>query len=674
MLAVAALKRLLPGVHYEDAPRTVGGSQVDQWRDAHGRPGTLRRRTDFVTPLASGFDSILNAIAEAVLVTNRHGTIVLVNRQTERLLGYAASHLLGQSVELLVPEVARERHADYHREYLKAPRLRPMGEGAQLYVRCEDGSEIPVDIGLSPVTISGEAYVISTIHDVTARVQAEERRFRAIFQQKHQLAGIVELDGTLSDVNDCALDYSGLQRSDVIGQPFDKTGWWNHDPELQKRLRDAIRAAKKGATVAFDATHPKADGGLGLVDFSIRPVMDESGDVSFLVPESQDITDRRVAEDAKNALQRAVELAETATKTKSRFLAAASHDLRQPLQSLGLYLSVLDRQLDNDAHLEITAKMRRSLDVMGELLAALLDVSRFDSGLVVPKVSDFPLQDVFERIYADNVQQAEAKGLVLHVDATDLRVTSDPALLERIIENFVVNAIAYTNTGSITIACDVKGGYARITVADTGIGIANDQLESIFEEYYQLDNPMRNRQQGLGLGLSIVRQIARLLEHAVGVESTPGVGSRFSVDVPLAERDTAIEADEQVSARDASRSPVVVLLVDDDPAVLDSTGLLLDSEGCTVHTATCGSDGMDKLTAGLRPDVLITDFRLPDFDGLELIRRARRTAGSELPAIVITGDTSNSAADLGKSDQLHLLHKPVCVDDLLALVRRAREA
>jgi CheY-like chemotaxis protein/anti-sigma regulatory factor (Ser/Thr protein kinase) len=367
-------------------------------------------------------------------------------------------------------------------------------------------------------------------------------------------------------------------------------------------------------------------------------------------------------------MQEAKEIAESATATKSRFLAAASHDLRQPLQSIGLYLSVLNRQLTESGEaLEISDKMRSSINVMSELLDALLDVSKLDSGSVEPKIQDIRLDEMLDRIVTNNIQQAHGKGLELLCTSEVNTVHSDQVLLERVIENFVTNAIRYTKEGSVTISSSRAGDVARIAVTDTGIGIPEDKVDEVFEEYYQLDNNVRDRRKGLGLGLSIVKYISRLLDHPLNVSSEPGVGSTFSVEVPLGRQTAPVEAKESEQTSSSKRE-TVVLFVDDDPAIVDATTMLLELSGFVVHAALSGEDAMNQVADGVRPDIVISDYRLPGDNGVEVVRQVRQSTGEELPTVLITGDTSSEKINEARLSNCIVLHKPVDTDRLISLI------
>jgi two-component system, sensor histidine kinase len=369
--------------------------------------------------------------------------------------------------------------------------------------------------------------------------------------------------------------------------------------------------------------------------------------------------------DDEQAIEQALEEAERANATKSRFLAAASHDLRQPLQSLGLYLSVLTRSLEAPKPLEVCGKMRKSLDTMGELLDALLDISRLDGGSVVPEFQDVPLDDLLDRIVTDNVQQAEEKGLRLEWRPTGCVVHSDSGLLERVIENLVTNAIRYTDQGAISIACEPVKGHVRISVSDTGIGIPEEALEQIFEDYYQLDNTGRDRSKGLGLGLSIVRHIARLLDLELNVTSTVGQGSTFTVGVALGEQQRKQVRPPIAAPRLTDREPVV-LLVENDEAVVDATTMLLESADVHVHWSCDGASALDRVSEGLRPDLLLCDYRLPGINGIEVVRQLRRMLATPVPAVLMTGDTASVVIDPVEMPDCSVFNKPVDTARLLA--------
>lgn len=358
--------------------------------------------------------------------------------------------------------------------------------------------------------------------------------------------------------------------------------------------------------------------------------------------------------------------AERADALKTRFLGAANHDLRQPLQALAAYLAAIARGDSLDVR-AVAEKARGSVRSMGELLDALLDLDRLQSGAVQPMLADVPLARVAERAVDSSRLPAEGKGLALEVAGPDCTVRTDEALLTRILDNLVSNAVRYTEAGRVAVRWQADGDRVVVTVADTGIGIPAHALDRVFEEWYQLHNPGRDRARGLGLGLSIVRYLAQLLDHPLQVASRPGEGSTFSLTLPRGGPAFARPARPAPSPR-AAADPVV-LLVEDDPAIVDATCLVLKFAGITVRSAGGHEAALAAIRAGFRPTVLVTDFLLEDGNGLDAIARVRDALREPIPAILMTGDTSIKASQLGEVDHCTLLHKPVDSDRLIDAIR-----
>jgi PAS domain S-box-containing protein len=620
----------------------------------------------------------LDAAPDAMVIVDQQGNIVLVNKQTECLFGYSREQLIGQPVEVLLPQRFRDRHPHHRERFSNAPRIRPMGQGTELYGQREDGTEFPVEISLSPIQSEQGSFVASAIRDATARRQLE-RSLTGILESSLNEIYIFDADSLrFIQVNEGARRNLGYSIDEL-----EKLTPVDIKPEFSTaRFRHAIEPLRTGerGSLVIETVHRRKDGSTYPVEvhlqrslFDATPVfvaivldITERKQSETALRESHNLLERRVIE-RTSELQAAIKDAEQANAGKSRFLAAASHDLRQPLQSLGLYLSVITRQLDEQPLLAVCDKMRKSLDTMGKLLDALLDISKLDGGSVKPEKRDFPLREVLDRIVTGSIQQAREKGLELLCTGSDCVVHSDSGLLERVLENFVTNAIRYTEQGRVTIDCRCDANSARISVADTGMGIPEDDLSRIFEEYYQLDNPTRNQRKGLGLGLSIVRHIARLLDHPVNVSSTPGKGSTFSIDVPLGTTQER-QVTEPVESARVRRRKLVVLLIDDDPAVVDATSMLLEASGIKVHSAMNGDDALAHVAAGLRPDLVVSDYRLPGYNGVEAVRRLRRAVASDMPTILMTGDTSGDEIREASLSNCSVLHKPVDTDRLIAMI------
>ncbi|HEY9198591.1 MAG TPA: ATP-binding protein [Gammaproteobacteria bacterium] len=369
------------------------------------------------------------------------------------------------------------------------------------------------------------------------------------------------------------------------------------------------------------------------------------------------------------------EQAVQANIAKSRFLAAASHDLRQPLHALTLYTSLLDEvNLNPDAH-QVIGRINASIHTLRNLFNALLDISKLEAGTLIPVREDFALQPLLDRLANDFAVDAEQQGLILDIAPSTAILHSDPALLEQILRNYLSNALRYTERGHIRVLCSQADGQLRIEVSDTGIGIAPDQQDAIFGEFYQVGNPERDRSKGLGLGLAIVERISHLLGHSIDVQSAPGAGATFSVSVPLGmPKPRAPDTSPRQGTVPALDRQMLLVVIDDDQSVLDSTQALFERWGCAVVTGTALESVRAQLIAtGNRPDGIIADHRLPGgHTGIEAIRDLQREYGEDLPCLIITGDTAAKPLRDLQDSGVQLLHKPVAPAKLRAFLNHAQ--
>ncbi|HJQ59893.1 MAG TPA: hybrid sensor histidine kinase/response regulator [Vineibacter sp.] len=369
--------------------------------------------------------------------------------------------------------------------------------------------------------------------------------------------------------------------------------------------------------------------------------------------------------------------AERANLAKSRFLAAASHDLRQPLHALNLFVGQLRGDGDPAERGRLVARIDAAVADMNELFNALLDISKLDAGVQTPTIADFAVAQLLRRIETSFAVVAREKGLRLRVVSCDALVRSDAILLERILLNLVSNAVRYTSRGGVVVGCRRRDHVLRIEVWDSGVGIPEARQRDIFGEFVQLASPEGDRRAGLGLGLSIVDRLCRLLDHRLQLTSRPGEGSRFSVTVPLTtERPRAQSAaDPPPAIADPVRGKLVVV-IDDDALVLEGMRGLLQGWGCRVVTADTGNAALAALAHGkVRPDLVISDYHLAAGQtGSEALDQLRSALQTPIPALLISGDTSPERLQQARAGGLLLLHKPVNPMALRAVVNRLLQA
>ncbi len=389
-----------------------------------------------------------------------------------------------------------------------------------------------------------------------------------------------------------------------------------------------------------------------------------------------DVTERRHAADELEIAKRQAELANVA---KSRFLAAASHDLRQPLQTLSLLQGLLAKAVEGERAQKLVARIDETLSAIAGMLNTLLDINQIEAGAVQTELASFPVDALLSRLKDEFTYPAQAKQLALRVVSCGLSIRSDQRLLEQIIRNLLSNAIKYTKRGKVLLGCRRHKGVLSIEVWDSGIGIPEEELHAIFEEYHQIDNPARERSRGLGLGLSIVQRLARLLGHRVRVRSRPGSGSVFAVEVVLAppEGAPAPTFDQPIVAggfvADPRRSGNI-LVIEDDPEVRDLLELFLKGEGYRAIVAADGVEALGLVARGVaRPDLVLADYNLPNgMSGVQVVAKLRETLRRSIPAIILTGDIS-----IGTSGKIALLrcvqlNKPVKLMELSQAIQHLR--
>ncbi len=506
---------------------------------------------------------------------------------------------------------------------------------------------------------------------------------------------LVDPNGLILFANQQVRALFGYTREEVRGQP------------VELLMPERFRSRHLGHRTSFASEHRVRPMGVGLelyarrkdgtefpVEISLSPIQDTGG--QLVAAAIRDVTERRrvqqelilarenaerarhaadiareAADAARTLADAAREDADRANKAKSRFLATASHDLRQPLQSLTLLNGTLRRLVDDPDAKEVLAHQDQAIEAMSRLLNALLDISKLESGAIKPQLTDFDLTNLFRELEQEFTSVAASKGLQLQVLATPATIHCDPSLLGQILRNLLSNAVKYTRAGTVRLDSSIQPGHVRIEVVDTGIGIPADQLQFIFDEFFQVGVPTNSSREGYGLGLSIVRRLVRLLELKLDVRSEPGKGSVFTLELP-AGRAAAAAATERPTLSPTARqgSAPQVLLVEDDPAVRDATRLLLKVEGYRVLTACGLVEAQSLARQHPRLDLLVTDYHLSNGEtGTQVISALRQDLGQQLKAVLITGDTSSAMKEVRSDDRLRLARKPINAEELLTLLK-----
>lgn len=377
-------------------------------------------------------------------------------------------------------------------------------------------------------------------------------------------------------------------------------------------------------------------------------------------------------DDRTNGLAQQRDAALKADQEKSRFLAIASHDLRQPVHALGLFAATLEKRLQGTPEEPLVRNIMRSIEGLERSFNAMLDISRLDAGTVAPNLQAFPLRDLFRRLHMQFAGQAEADGLGLRFSPGGKTVTSDPQLLERILGNLVQNALKYTETGGVVLVARSTREFLNLEVWDTGIGIRPQDLPRVFAEFYQVGHGERSRTQGLGMGLAIVKRLAALLGYRLMVASRPGKGTMFRLSIPVSE---LTEMPEVIGSADtvpmSVMEPRSVLVIDDEEPIREGLRVLLEEWGYEVKVAATAEEAVRVARAGAAPpELILSDLHLGDGpDGISAIAAVRRLCGRALPAILITGDTSREELRRCTDSGHQVLFKPLQPRKLFSAIK-----
>jgi PAS domain S-box-containing protein len=601
------------------------------------------------------FETLAAATSEGIAITVG-GWVVDVNERLLQILGYERDELIGRQVRDLIAPDDVAGVLDSIRS----------GRESQLEHRMlrKDGSVCWVDARGRTIEQDGHPLRLTAIRDVTERRLAEqtirqsEARLRAHIENSPMAVVAWSSDFRITQWSEEAERMFGWTADEVMGGPLmDLQMVHPDDVPIVRQTMAKLSDGVSRYVVCANRNLTKDGRVIHCVWYNSNLLRDD-GSMASILSQVLDVTEQKRAEDD---LKCAKLEAEAANDAKSRFLAAVSHDLRQPLSALSLYIGALENRLGlNDDRL--FRNMKNCVAGLNDMLSNLLNLSRLEAGVIVPKTSDFALGAVLAKVIAAHEPEARSRRLQLRRCYPDVIVRTDPALFQRIVGNLLANAIRYTDRGGILIGCRRRDGRNWLEIWDTGIGIPADKTSEIFDEFKQLGNSERNRLKGTGLGLAIVAKTAALLNLGVRVRSSPGRGSMFAVELPPGDRLTPI-----VDHRHPQRS-LRIALVDDDVQVADAASYALIQCGHRPVTAESAEKVLQMLGSEA-PDILISDYRLAGSEtGIGVVDAVREEFGKTVPAIIVTGDTEPALIRLIADKGLRLMHKPLDIAALQAAI------
>ncbi len=651
--------------------------QQQRIRELQDEVASLRRVCNQLSDQAAQLRIALDNMPGALYVVDADLKLVLVSDRYHRLYGHPDDLAVpGRPME----EVLRyemERGillGDGSPEEILAQRLASLRcrESSVFEDRTPDGRSIQLYRHPAP-----DGHMITVLADVTERKRAEARA-KAILDTSFQLQGLLNIDGTLLEANEAALNMVDARREDLVGLPFWECPWWTHNPDIQPQLRDAIARAAGGEAVQFFADHPAADGELRHIDFRVTPVRDAQGRVIMLVPEGHDITELKRAEEA---LTIARDQAEAATRAKATFLANMSHEIRTPMNAILGFAQLLQRDQSLAArHQGMIDTINRSGEHLLKLIDGVLDMSKIEAGRMLIAEEKFelgPMLDDLERMFALRGGEHNIELRCRRQENLPRYVLADRGKLKQILINRLGNAFKFTPRGAVQLSVSALRREGRrilleFAVEDTGEGIAAAQLESIFSAFEQTEAGQRAG--GTGLGLTISRHMACLVGGDLAATSEPGRGSRFVLELPVIEVESA-DPGKQSTPRafrlGNGQAKCTLLVVDDCRINRDLMREILAPVGFTLLEAQDGSEALD-LFARHRPQVVFMDVVMPNVDGIEATRRIRQLpGGDDVTIIAVTANAIDDDLDAMRAAGCDdVLLKPVHIDRLVDILER----
>jgi PAS domain S-box-containing protein len=645
----------------DEAGRLIGAVLV--FRDVAERKRVELERARLAAIVESSDDAIVSKTLDGVIRTWNGGA--------ERIFGWTAAEAVGKPITLIIPPERVDEEKQILARLVRGERI----DHFETVRVAKDGRRLDISLTVSPLRDSegGVVGASKVARDVTQQKQATatNAKFKALFEQATQFAGILSLDGVVVEANRLCLEGCGFRRENVIGKPFWDCGWWDGSLELKEMIRAACRTARNGATFRIETKYFIADGSQRWVDFIMAPVMDDAGKVLFLAPTGTDVTERKRLEEE---LRRRAEQLIEADQKKDDFIALLAHELRNPLAPVRNGLQVMKLAPgDVQAVAQVRDMMDRQLTHMVRIIDDLLDVSRIGRNKMDLRIARVSLEEVVRTAAETAAPTFEAAGVELQVSlpSRPVQLDADHTRLAQVFSNLLSNSAKYTRRrGRVWLKAKREGREIVVSVMDTGIGIPPEALPSIFDMFSQVDRSIERSTGGLGIGLALVKGLTEMHGGTVSAASE-GVnkGTTFTVRLPIAEETlSSSDAPFDERAKTAPRRRRI-LVADDNRDSAESMAIMLELLQNDVVTA---HDGLDVLAKAeeFRPEVILMDVGMPKLNGLETTKRLReRPWTSDVKIIAVTGWGQEGDRDRTREAGCngHLV-KPISLNDLQRLL------
>lgn len=611
--------------------------------------------------------AIFKSSDDAIIVQGLKGEIRAWNDGAAKMFGYPKKQAITLKVRDLIARGKKKSFTDYIDNIIKGS----SSHNLETIALTRKGKTLDI---LSSASLlrdrNDKVDGISIMFRDISEKNAHETKLNAMMESTPDPLIIIGEDGNIQRINRQAEKLLGYKRAEIIGSNYiflvpERFRARHDELHQQYMLKPVMR--KKGENL--ELTCLTQSGEEIPVDISLSPVIGVH-ETTIMVR----LRDIRTEMREKALLEQATHKADEANRIKTRFLAAASHDLRQPLQSISMYLGALSKKISPSEKKRILSQVRMAVDTSNRLLNALLNINKLESGKLKPEIETFEINLLLQRVYNTEAPLAMEKNQNFVMVPSAFKIKTDPALLEQLVTNLVANAIKFSPPHShIVLGCRRRENHLSLQIHDNGPGIEPTQMNSIFDEYQQLDEGTYYLGKGLGLGLSIVKLIADLLNLKIEVRSKPGKGSCFCIIIPIAKRKqrkkTSLQRSHNTSAAIHSDGDgIKVLLIEDDAAVLDSTTLFLNISGYDVITASNAREAMAVLNHHT-PVAIVTDYGLAEKEnGIELVKRLRKKMQKDIPAVIITGYTSELRGQMAQTANCKIIAKPIEAELLLQIL------